>query len=284
MRVISWNLNSIRARLARLLALCRQHDPDVVCLQETKATDDDFPTMAVESAGYRTVLHGQPGYNGVAILARDPGRRSSLHAFAADGPPDSDSGGVDGPTDIRRGFPSDPTPDEARVVSARIGGLRLVNAYVINGVPIGSDSFERKRRWMRAFGDWLRGLPDDPPLLAVGDFNVAPDDRDVWDPDGLRGRIHCTDEERSWLSTLCGDRLSDLLRATGRDDDVYSWWPYRDGAFERDEGLRFDLALGDDAVVARTERVWVDRDERDPTRGEGAPSDHAPVVVDLASS
>lgn len=283
MRVVSWNVNSVRARLPRLLALLRRHDPDVVCLQETKVSDDDFPAMEVESAGYRTVLHGQQSYNGVAILVDDPSRRSNLTAFGAD---EDDAGtgeqGLDGPEDVRRGFPGNPVPEEARVVSARVGGLRLVNVYVVNGAPVDSDRFAIKRRWMAALGEWQRSLPRKPPLLVVGDFNVAPDDRDVWDPEGLEDRIHCTDEERAWLRDLKGDRLRDILRASGDESDVYTWWPYRDDAFERDEGLRFDLALGDDEVVERVDSVWVDREERQPSGGEGTPSDHAPLVVDLA--
>lgn len=285
MQVVSWNVNSVRARLPRLLSFLRRHGPDVVCLQETKASNDDFPTMEVESAGYRTLLHGQQNYNGVAILVHDPARRSNLMAFSTGGNPQGsadENPGLGKFRDVRRGFPGDPVPEEARVVSACVGGFRLVNAYVVNGTSRDSDSFEVKRRWMAALGEWLQSLPADPPLLVVGDFNVAPDDRDVWDPEGLQDRIHCTDEERAWLRDLKGDRLRDLLRATSKKTDVFTWWPYQDDAFERDEGLRFDLALGDEGVVEQVERVWVDRDERRPSGGEGKPSDHAPLVVNLA--
>lgn len=285
MRVISWNVNSVRARLPRLLAFLRRHEPDVVCLQETKVSDDDFPTVEVESAGYRTLLYGQQSYNGVAILIHDPARRSNLMAFGADAASDKDTSGepgLDEPRDVRRGFPSDPVPEETRVVSACVGGYRLVNVYVVNGAPRDSDDFDIKRRWMAALGEWQQSLPAEPPLLMVGDFNVAPDDRDVWDPEGLRDRIHCTDEERKWLRTLKGDRLRDLLRASGDTTDSYTWWPYQDDAFERNEGLRFDLMLGDQEVVENVERVWVDLDERRPSSAKGTPSDHAPLIVDLA--
>ncbi len=286
MRVISWNVNSVRARLPRLLALLRRHEPDVVCLQETKVPDDGgFPFTQLGAAGYRAILHGQRNYNGVAILVHDPARRCDLWAFDADSPSRevvSVASGPGVPTEVHRGFPGDPVPDEARVVSACVGKLRLVNVYVVNGVERDSDQFELKRRWMAALEKWLQSLPETPPLLVVGDFNVAPDDRDVWDPEGLQDRIHCTDEERAWLKDLQGKRLRDLLRTTTEEPGIHTWWPYQQDAFDLDEGLRFDLALGDGAVVDLVERVWVDREERRPAGRLGKPSDHAPVIIDLA--
>lgn len=284
MRVISWNINSVRAHLPQLLALLRRHKPDVVCLQETKVTDDGFPVMQLDAAGYRAILHGQRSYNGVAILVHDPARRSGLRAFA-----DSPSHEVMDvtsrlgvPTEVRWDLPGNPVPGEARVISACVGKLRLVNVYVVNGKEKDSDQFELKRHWMATLGRWLQSLPETPPLLVVGDFNIAPDDRDVWDPKGLQDRIHCTDEERAWLKDLQGKRLRDLLRVITEEPGIYTWWPYQQGAFDRDEGLRFDLALGDGAIVNLVERVWVDRDERRPAGGLGKPSDHAPVIIDLA--
>jgi len=283
MRIISWNINSVRARLPRLIALLRRHEPDIVCLQETKSPDESFPIMQLGAAGYRVILHGQPNYNGVAFLIHDPTRRSNLWAFT-DSPPCevvSVARGLGVPTDVRQGFPGDPAPYEARVVSACVGKLRLVNVYVVNGKHRDSDQFKLKQRWMTALGKWLQSLPKIPPLLVVGDFNVAPDDRDVWDPKGLQDRIHCTDEERTWLKELQGKRLWDLLRATSEKSGFYTWWPYQRGAFDRDEGLRFDLAIGDKMVVDQMERIWVDREERRPAGRLGKPSDHAPVIIDL---
>lgn len=276
----------MRARLSRLLALLRRHEPDVVCLQETKVPDNGgFPVTQLGAAGYRAVLHGQRNYNGVAILVHDPARQCDLWSFDANSPSREVVGVASGPgvpTEVLRGFLGDPVPDEARVVSACVGKLRLVNVYVVNGVERDSDQFELKRRWMAALGKWLQSLPETPPLLVVGDFNVAPDDRDVWDPEGLQDRIHCTDEERAWLKDLQGKRLRDILRATTEKPGIHTWWPYQRDAFDRDEGLRFDLALGDGAVVDLVERVWVDREERRPGGRLGKPSDHAPVIIDLA--
>lgn len=284
-RVVSWNVNSVRARLLRLLALLDRHEPDVVCLQETKVPNASFPVMELGAAGYRLLLHGQLSYNGVAILVRDSARRGGLAAFDVNAPSRGDAARKGGPgalTEVRRGFPRDPALDQSRVVSACVGGLRLVNVYVVNGTSTESEQFRIKRLWMAALGEWLRSLPKEPPLLVVGDFNVAPDDRDVWDPEGLRDRIHCTDEERAWLQQLQGKRLGDLLRATTEKAGFHTWWPYQRGAFERDEGLRFDLALGDRAVVDRIKGVWIDRDERRPSFRPERPSDHAPLLVDLA--
>lgn len=176
-RIVSWNVNSVRARLSRLLAFLRRHDPDIVCLQETKVANDEFPLMGIESAGYHTILHGQQNYNGVAILIHDPTRWSNLRAFSADATQrqDTETPPFGEPWGIRRGFPDDPVSEETRVVSACVGGLRFVNVYVVNGAPRSSDSFAIKRRWMARLGDWLHSLPPEPPLIVVGDFNVAPD-------------------------------------------------------------------------------------------------------------
>ncbi len=282
MRVISWNINSVRARLPRLLALLYRHKPDVVCLQETKVPDSYFPAMQLGAAGYHAVLHGQSSYNGVAILVRGLTKQRNILAFTGDLSSEAvDMSSVPVLTEVFRGFPDDPVPNEARVISACVGGLRLVNIYVVNGEDRKSDKFELKQRWMAALGKWLQDLPPTPPLIVVGDFNVAPDDRDVWDPEGLRDRIHCTTEERAWLKNLQGKRLQDLLRAITKEPGIYTWWPYMRGALNRDEGLRFDLALGDSAIVDIVKRVWVDREERKPAGRLENPSDHAPLIIDL---
>ncbi|MEE9130365.1 MAG: exodeoxyribonuclease III [Phycisphaerales bacterium] len=284
MRVITWNINSVRARLPRLVDVLRRHDPDVVCLQETKTSNATFPSMAVGSLGYRLVLYGQPSYNGVAILVRDPSRRGDLATFTnGSREADAQRPGLGFPTGVICGFAGNPVPNEARVVSACVGGLRIVNAYVVNGSEIGSDIFHLKGQWMESFGRWLRQLPKDPPILVLGDFNVAPDDRDVWDPEGLRHRIHCTPEERAWLLRFQGDELHDLLRVVSDNAGHYTWWPYQRGAFERDEGLRFDLALGDKRVASRVINVWVDHSERRVSPAKEPPSDHAPLILDLAA-
>lgn len=286
MQVVSWNVNSVRARLPRLLAFLRRHELDVVCLQETKVTDDEFPLTEIESTGYQVLTYGQQAYNGVAFLIRDPGRRSTLTSFGTNEEQTS-SANIKScslkPDRITRGFADNPLPEEARVISACVGGFRIVNVYVVNGGPMNSDRFEMKGRWMTALGEWISDLPTDPPVLVLGDFNVAPDDRDVWAPEKLQDRIHCTDEERKWLRELQGNRLTDLLRATDESAEIYTWWPYQDEAFEANEGLRFDLALGDRELINKTRRIWVDTNERDPSTGKGKPSDHAPLIVDFES-
>ncbi len=283
MRIVSWNINSIGAHLPRLLAFLSRNEPDVVCLQETKITNGNFPVMQLSAAGYRAVLHGQQSYNGVAILIHESARQGGLRAFSDPSPDASIKvNRFPAPTEVQQGFTGDPAPEQARVISACVGKLRLVNAYVVNGVARDSDQFELKRRWMAAVGKWLQDLPEAPPLLVVGDFNIAPDDRDVWDAKGLRGRIHCTDEERAWLKDLQGKRLRDLLRETTGEPGLFTWWPYEQGAFDRNEGLRFDLALGDRKVANLVKKVWVDREERRSVASLGKPSDHAPVIIDLA--
>ena len=284
MQVVSWNVNSVRARLPRLLAFLRRHEPDVVCLQEIKVTDNEFPLTKIEATGYQVLTYGQQAYNGVAFLIRDLGRRSTLTSFGTD---DEETSSTNikshslKPDGITRGFADNPLPEEARVISACVGGFRIVNVYVVNGGPMNSERFRIKGKWMTALGEWIRDLSRDPPVLVLGDFNVAPDDRDVWDPEGLHDRIHCTDKERKWLRKLQGDRLTDLLRATDESTEIYTWWPYQDDAFESNEGLRFDLALGDRELIDKVRRIWVDIDERDPSTGKGKPSDHAPLIVDF---
>ena len=281
MRIISWNINSVRARLPRLLALLKRHRPDVLCLQETKVTNQDFPEIQLSTAGYYSILYGQTSYNGVAILIRGQAKQHNLTTFPKNK--------LYAMTEVKNnlkfsevscGFPKNPVPDEARVISACVGGLRLVNAYVINGEDKTSDKFLLKGRWMEAFGNWLQNLPQTPPLLVVGDFNVAPYDCDVWDPKGLKDRIHCTPEERTWLKKLQGQRLQDILR-TKTQERVFTWWPYMRGGFNRDEGLRFDLALGDKDILNLVNRIWVDKEERIPVESLEAPSDHAPIIIDI---
>ena len=259
MKIITWNVNSIRTRLPRLLALLARHQPDLLCLQETKVVDDDFPRAELEALGYRAELFGQKTYNGVALLAREP------------------------LGDVRRGFAGDPIPEQARVISGVLSGVRVTNLYVVNGEAVGSDKYQTKLAWLVALDEHLRTSFDPAePHVLVGDFNIAPDDRDVWDPAFWRGRVLASDAERELLARLLAWGLRDLLRETTAEGGIFTWWDYRMGAFPRGWGLRIDLALGTAPVAARLAGVEVDRDERKPTFGEGKPSDHAPLVVTLA--
>lgn len=258
MRIITWNVNSVRARLERLLALLSRHQPDVVLLQETKSLETAFPRAQVEDAGYHVEVHGQKTYNGVALLSRQP------------------------LTAVERGFEGDPIPAEARVISAEAGGVRLINVYVVNGQALGADKYLLKLEWLDALVDWIaRGHSPSGPLLVAGDFNIAPEDRDVYSPEIWRDRVLVSDPERQRYRRLVEWGLADLLRVKTDDDSVFTWWDYRGGAFPRNHGLRIDLMLGTAPVAARLLSMEVDREERKKSTGPGAPSDHAPVILDL---
>ncbi len=261
MIVATWNVNSLRTRLPRVLAFLERHRPDLLCLQETKVVDDSFPREALRAAGYRSASFGQRTYNGVAILSR------------ADGPPLED---------VSPGFPGDPIPEQARVLSASFADLRVIDAYVVNGKAVGDEKYLLKLRWLDAFTDWVgNGHPSERALLIVGDFNIAPEDGDVWDPERWRGRVLCSDAERERLRRLLEHGYTDLHRAAGCGDGAYTWWDYRMGAFHRGWGLRIDLALGNAPVAARLRAAEVDREERKASSGEGKPSDHAPLLITL---
>jgi exodeoxyribonuclease III len=259
-KLVTWNVNSVRQRLPRLLAMLERHRPDVVCLQETKVEDAMFPTMEIAAAGYDCATLGQRAYNGVAILSRV---------------------GLD---DVRMGFDGDPIPEQSRVVSAVAGGIRVASVYVVNGKAVGDPAYEVKLAWLDALLGWVEASfdPDDPLVLA-GDFNVTPDDRDVWDAERWRGKILASEPERLRLHALMAWGLTDLGRASAGDMvGPFTFWDYTAGAFHRGWGLRIDLALATAPVADRLVTVEVDRNERKPTAGEGKPSDHAPLVVDLA--
>ncbi|MEX0754957.1 MAG: exodeoxyribonuclease III [Actinomycetota bacterium] len=259
MKIVTWNVNSIRQRLPRALALLERYEPDVVCLQETKVIDEDFPVAEFADAGYTSASFGQKSYNGVAILARDPVE------------------------DVVRGFPGDPVATESRILAARVGGLHLVDVYAINGKAVATPSYELKLSWLDALANWIGDTytPDDA-LIVTGDFNIAPDDRDVHDADLWRGKNLASEPERERIGALLQWGLVDLQRLHADGPGPFTWWDYRMGAFHKGWGLRIDLALGTKTVADRCVAVEVDREERKPSTGEGKPSDHAPVIVTLA--
>lgn len=255
-RLATWNVNSIRQRLPRLLPWLDQRRPDVVCLQETKLTDDAFAELLgseLADRGYDTALHGEATWNGVAILSRA-------------GLDDVATGIPDGP-----GFP-DP---EARAVSATCGGIRVVSVYVPNGRVPDSEHYQYKLAWLHALRDMLATAPD--ATIVCGDMNIAPTDDDVFDPDAYIGETHVTPAERAALEELLALGLHDVVRDHWPDKRVFTYWDYRAGMFHQDLGMRIDLALASDAVADRVKAAWVDRHAR---KGTG-PSDHAPVIVDL---
>ncbi|MGE0443434.1 MAG: exodeoxyribonuclease III [Gemmatimonadales bacterium] len=254
MIIATWNVNSIRARLERLLAWLEQHAPDVVCLQELKVTDEEFPAAEVEAAGYRAVFHGQRTYNGVAILSRTES------------------------SDVATGFDGGAEEEQARLISARVGGIRFLSAYFPNGKSVGSDKWAYKLDWMGRLAEHLqaRYRPDEPLVLA-GDFNVAPEDRDVARPDEWRESVLCHQDARSALQRIAGWGLVDAMRLIEAGPGPFSWWDYRMLAFPKGNGLRIDHLFVTQPLVTRCRRVWVDREQR---KGK-LPSDHAPVLAEI---
>jgi exodeoxyribonuclease-3 len=258
MKVITWNVNSIRTRLDRVLGLLARHQPDLLCLQETKVADEEFPLEAIAALGYRCELFGQKTYNGVALVSREPLGR------------------------VVRGFPADPAPDQARVIAGDLGPLRVANLYVVNGESPASEKYRLKLEWLDRLAAWIAAEHRrEEPLLVVGDFNIAPEDRDVHDPAAWQGQNLVSEPERERYRSLVGWGLVDLLRRQTEAGGLFTWWDYRMGAFHRGWGLRIDLALATEAVASRLVSVEIDREERKATSGPGKPSDHAPVIVTI---
>jgi exodeoxyribonuclease-3 len=255
-RIATWNVNSVKQRLPRLLAWLDQRNPDVVCLQETKLNDDAFRELLndeLERRGYEVAAHGEAAWNGVAILSR-----AGLEDVVAGLP--------DGP-----GFPH----PEARAVSATCGGIRVHSVYVPNGRTPGSDHYEYKLAWLASLRDTVAAGPDE--VVVCGDINIAPTDDDVFDPDAYIGQTHVTPPERQALQELMALGLHDVVRDRWPDQRVFSYWDYRAGMFHQDLGMRIDLILAAGPVAERAQAAWIDRHAR---KGKG-PSDHAPVIVDL---
>lgn len=261
MKAATWNVNSIRARLERLLDWLGRESPDVVCLQELKVTEDEFPHTELARAGWRTAVSGQKTYNGVAILAREP-----LTAIS--------TGLGDGVAD-----------DEARLIGATVAGVRVLSAYVPNGKSVGSDKWKYKLAWLRRLRAYLdANCSADEPLLLCGDFNVAPDPvLDVARPEEWEGSVLCHEEVRALLRdvTAWGGGFTDVLRHTNPEGPgPYTWWDYRMLGFAKGNGLRIDHILATRPLAARLVRSWVAREER---KGK-LPSDHAPVLAEFAST
>ena len=257
MRVVTWNVNSVKVRAERLAGLLERHEPDVVCLQELKAPELPGPVADdLRQRGYHAVVHGQKTYNGVAILSRAE------------------------PTEVVRGFDGDdgPQDEQARLVGAMVGGVRVYSAYFPNGGEVGSDKFAYKLAWMRR----LRALLDaryapDEPLIVAGDMNVAPYDGDVAKPERWADSTHCVSEAREGLEHVKDFGLIDVLHEKHPDGGIYSWWDYRQLAFPKGDGLRIDIIYATKVLAATCTDARVDRDER---KGK-QPSDHAPVIADF---
>jgi len=256
-RIVTWNVNSLKARIDRVEAWMTAASPDVLCLQETKMADEAFPHHRFAALGYESAHHGQGQWNGVAVISRV---------------------GLD---DVRSGFADgrdDPDPD-ARILWATCDGVRVASCYVPNGRAVDHDHYRYKLDWLGRLHDDLvaNTKPADQPVVVVGDFNVAPDDRDVWDPMALEGSTHVTEPERDALQRLVGLGFVDVFRERFEDAGLHSWWDYRGGAFYKRMGMRIDLLYASAPAAAALDFVIVDRNER---KGE-KPSDHAPVVADF---
>ena len=251
MHIATWNVNSLRVRLPHLAAWLAANPVDAIGLQELKLPDEQFPRAEIEALGLHAAHYGQKTYNGVAILARG--------ALA----------------DVTTGIPGDVDP-QRRVIAATIGGVRLINVYVPNGQEVGSEKYAYKLAWLERLRAWLADeITQYPRLAIVGDFNIAPEDRDVHDPAKWEGSVHVSEPERKALSAITGLGLVDLFRRFEQPPGTWSWWDYRMGAFRRNHGLRIDLVLASAALAARCTACTVDRSPRAWER----PSDHAPVVA-----
>jgi len=254
MKLATWNVNSLKVRLPQLLTWLVREQPDVVCLQETKLEDHGFPRQEIEAAGYHVCFAGQKTYNGVALLARE------------------------GPTEIVVGNPLCPD-EQKRLLTATIRGICVVCAYVPNGQAVGSDKYAYKLEWLDGLASWVsERLAANPHLVMAGDFNIAPDDQDVYDPAAWAGQILCSDPERAAFRRLLGLGLKDSFRLFDQPAKSFSWWDYRMLGFQKNRGLRIDHILLSETLTVRCKAARISREVRKLER----PSDHAPVIAELA--
>ncbi|HEV2706480.1 MAG TPA: exodeoxyribonuclease III [Pyrinomonadaceae bacterium] len=254
MKLATWNVNSVTARLPLVTQWLARARPDVLCLQETKCTDERFPREAFAELGYRSEVYGQPTYNGVAILSLAP------------------------LTDVQRGFHDDTEDAHARLLAGTVEGIRVVNVYIPNGAFVGSDKYAFKLQWMKRLREFFDdNYWTDDDVLLCGDFNVAPEDRDVHDPELWRGKILFSARERAALEELREWGFTDAFRLHVAETGHYSWWDYRAGSFRRNTGLRIDHVWVSEPLAERCKGAWIDKEPRSWER----PSDHTPVVVEF---
>jgi exodeoxyribonuclease-3 len=255
MRIASWNVNSLKVRLPQLLEWLTLRQPDVVCLQETKLEDSAFPQHEIEAAGYAVVFSGQKTYNGVALLSRQE------------------------PVDIVRGNPHFDDVQK-RLIAATVDDVRVVCAYMPNGQEVGCDKYDYKLAWLAALERWLaQEIERHPRLVLAGDFNIAPEDRDVYDAKAWAGKILCSEPERAAFRRLQALGMKDSFRLFEQAEKSFSWWDYRMLGFQKNLGLRIDHILLSDALAPHCTAAAIDRDMRKRER----PSDHAPVWADIAA-
>ena len=253
MKIASWNVNSLKVRLPHLLDWLAEQQPDALCLQETKLEDHNFPHVEIAAAGYQVVFSGQKTYNGVALLARQP------------------------ISDVVCGNPHF-ADEQKRLIAGTLGDTRVICAYMPNGQAVGSDKYDYKLRWLDALAKWLaEELAAHPKLALCGDYNIAPDDRDVHDPQAWAGQILCSEPERSAFQRLLGLGLEDSFRLFEQQEMAFSWWDYRMLGFQKNRGLRIDHVLLSAALARRCTAAGIDRPPRKPER----PSEHAPVWAQI---
>jgi len=253
MKIVSWNINSLRKRQDRFFAWLEATKPDIVCLQETKCPDAQFPALALQAVGYYSACHGEKSYNGVAILAKSDLR------------------------EVRPSLSDEVVDPQARVIAATIGDVRVFSIYAPNGQAVGSPAYQYKLHWYRRLRDCIT-KEKSADLVVCGDFNVAPEDIDVYDPDLWRGAIMASEGERSAFRQLCEIGLRDTLRIHHKEGELYSWWDYQMRAFEKNRGLRIDAILASDTSAKTCSAAGIDIEMR---KGK-EPSDHAPVWAEFA--
>lgn len=252
-KIATWNVNSLRVRLPQLSDWLKQQTPDIVCLQETRIIDDDFPATACRDLHYHVIFNGQKTYNGVAILSRME------------------------PANVEKDMPGFDDAQK-RVIAASYGDVRVINVYVPNGGAVGSDKYFYKLDWLKQFADYVREqLHSYPKLIVAGDFNVAPEDRDVYDPTAWAGAVLASEPEREGFRRLLSLGLGDAFRKLEAGPGHYSWWDYRIGAFRRNLGLRIDHILASPSLLEACDACYIDS----APRGLDRPSDHAPVIAEF---
>jgi exodeoxyribonuclease-3 len=255
MIIASWNVNSLPVRIPQLCTWIENHRPNVVCLQETKIVDDKFPCEQLARLGFSFEYYGEKTYNGVAILSDQPMQN------------------------VQKGFIEEEEPKSRRFIEVQIGSTYILNCYIPNGQRVGSEKYEYKLRWLASLHDHLlQQHSPESSLIVCGDFNIAPDDRDVYKPDEVRGTIMVSEEERRSLNKLKEWGLQDAYRMHNEGTGEYTWWDYRMGAFRRNMGFRIDHIWATPAAVARCKRAWIDKEPRKMER----PSDHAPILAEFA--
>ena len=255
MKFACWNVNSVRARTEHLKKWLGTVDADVVGLQETKVQDKDFPHHEFNELGYHSLINGQKSYNGVCFLVKNPSK------ILAKSIPQLED-------------------EQKRIIATKYNDIFVVNAYVPNGMAVGSDKYQYKLTWLKSFFKWIKKVTENEnKIIIMGDFNITPSNRDVYDPEAHKDKILCSDAERSYITSLAEIGISDMFHTINNKEDQFSWWDYRGGSFRQNKGFRIDLILTSDALKSRVKNYYIDRAPREWEK----PSDHAPVIMEIKS-